>query len=75
MRDTQADPGERHEENSQSESIAALRRADRDEVFDASLDSFPASDPPSWAGMRVGAPSAVPRTSSHERSSTLGDRR
>lgn len=28
------------------------------DVDDSSADSFPASDPPSWASMRVGAPSA-----------------
>ena len=27
------------------------------DVDDSSADSFPASDPPSWASMRVGAPS------------------
>jgi hypothetical protein len=27
-----------------------------DDVCDASLDSFPASDPPAWTGMRVGGP-------------------
>jgi hypothetical protein len=66
MRDRQTDPGERHDESSHSESVAAFRRAERDEVYEASLDSFPASDPPSWAGMRVGAPSAEPRASSPE---------
>ena len=28
------------------------------DVDDSSADSFPASDPPSWASLRVGAPSA-----------------
>ncbi len=27
-----------------------------DLVADASMDSFPASDPPSWGGMRLGPP-------------------
>jgi hypothetical protein len=31
-------------------------RPDLDEVNDASFDSFPASDPPSWSSMIAGAP-------------------
>lgn len=29
-----------------------------DDVSDAGMDSFPASDPPSWGPLRVGAPTA-----------------
>lgn len=30
-----------------------------DEVHDAALDSFPASDPPSWSPLRIGVPVAT----------------
>jgi len=33
-----------------------VRGEDRDEVDRASFDSFPASDPPSWNGVRLGSP-------------------
>jgi len=33
-----------------------VRAEDRDEVDRASFDSFPASDPPSWNGVRLGSP-------------------
>ena len=36
-----------------------------DNVCDASMDSFPASDPPPWMGMRIGGP---PRRSASEAS-------
>ncbi len=35
---------------------ANARTASFDEVDDASDDSFPASDAPSWTGMRAGSP-------------------
>lgn len=42
-----------------------IETEDSDDVYDASWDSFPASDPPSWMGMRIGGPprpSPVPNT-------------
>jgi hypothetical protein len=36
-----------------------VRAEDRDDVDRASFDSFPASDPPSWNGVRLGSPCDV----------------
>ena len=74
MLDENTDPVAPHDLASPTQTAAALRRPERDEVNEASLDSFPASDPPSWSGMRVGGPSAAPAASSHDRTSALGER-
>ena len=40
-----------------AESEARMEARSFADVDDSSADSFPASDPPSWASLRVGAPS------------------
>jgi hypothetical protein len=74
MHDKEKDQVESPNESAHAQTVAASRSAERDEVYDASLDSFPASDPPSWMAMRVGGPSAGPLASSRDRSWALGER-
>ena len=74
MHERKADPTGTHDERARAHTVAAPRSTERDEVYDASVDSFPASDPPSWMGMRVGGPSARPAASSPDPSGALGER-
>ena len=74
MHDRTADPTGTHDESARAHTVAAPRSTERDEVYDASVDSFPASDPPSWMGMRVGGPPARQAASSPDPSSAGGER-
>jgi hypothetical protein len=42
-------------------------KRDWDAVHDAALDSFPASDAPSWSPLRIGPPASAPSERAFER--------
>jgi len=54
-------------------SITRAPRPALDEVNDASFDSFPASDAPTWSSMHAGAPKLSLLSPQDERTATRDD--